>query len=201
MIVKIGRILLLLIALAASMVRPVRAQTGQEAGIFSPVDGAVLQGTVAITGSNNLEGFVRYRIDFTYYEDTTGTWFSLAAGDQQVDGGTLANWDTSTITDGNYTIRMLVFLADGSTREFQVKNLRVRNYSSIETPTPAPTPLRPTDTPTLTLTSTVFPSATIMPTNQAVITTNDLSVSIGYGGLAAIAIFLVLGFYLWVRRK
>jgi hypothetical protein len=196
---RIGRLFLLILFLAALAVRSVAAQ-GQPA-IVSPQQGDVLQGVVAIRGSNNAAGFLSSEIDFAYAGDTTGTWFLIATSSQPVDSDTLATWDTTTITDGNYSLRLQVFLSDGTHLDAIIPNLRVRNYTPIETPTPAPTAVLPTLTPTITLTPTPFPSPTPLPANPALLTSTDISISLGYGGLGAVIFIIVVGIYLWLRRK
>jgi hypothetical protein len=197
---RIGKLLLLIPFLAAWIaVRPVIAQ-GQPA-ILSPQQGQVIQGVVTILGSSNETGFVSSEIDFSYAGDTTGTWFLIAAGSQPVDSNTLATWDTTTITDGNYNLRLRVTLSNGTYLDAIVPNLRVRNYTPVETPTPAPTEIRPTITPTETLTPTPFPTPTPLPVNPAVLTPVNISTSLVYGGLGAVVLIIILGIYLWLRRN
>jgi hypothetical protein len=196
---RIGKILFLLPFLAAFAIRPVAAQ-GQPA-IDSPRQGEVLQGLVTIRGSSNQTGFLSSEMDFAYSGDPTGTWFLLATGSQPVASDTLATWDTTTITDGNYDLRLRVFLSDGSHLDTVIPNLRVRNYTPVETPTPAPTAVLPTLTPTITPTPTPFPTPTPLPANSAVLTSTDISTSLAYGGLGAVIFIVVVGTYLWLRRK
>src|SRR3990172_7195875 len=77
--------------------------------ITAPSPGDVLQGVVLISGTNNVAGFVSAEISFTYAGDTTGTWFQIAMNNQPVLNGTLATWDTTVITDGDYIIRLRVY--------------------------------------------------------------------------------------------
>jgi hypothetical protein len=196
---RIGKILLLIPFLAAFAVKSVAAQ-GQPI-IDSPKQGDVLQGVVTIRGSSNQTGFLSSEIDFAYSGDPTGTWFLLAISGQSVASDTLATWDTTTITDGNYDLRLRVFLSDGSHLDAIIPNLRVRNYTPVETPTPAPTAVLPTLTPTITLTPTLFPSPTPLPANPAVLTSTDISTSLAYGGLGAVIFIVIVGTYLWLRRK
>jgi hypothetical protein len=197
---RIIKLLLLVPFLAALIaVRPVVAQ--EQPAILSPQQGQVVQGVVTILGSSNESGFGSSEIDFGYAGDTTGTWFLIAKGSQPVDSNTLATWDTTTITDGNYDLRLRVTLSDGTYLDAIVPNLRVRNYTPIETPTPAPTEVQPTNTPTKTLTPTPFPTPTPLPVNPAVLTPADISTSLVYGGLGAVILIIILGIYLWLRRN
>jgi len=196
---RIGKLLLLIPFLAAVAVRSVAAQ-GQPV-ILSPRQGEVLQGTVTITGSSAETGFLSSEVDFAYAGDTTGTWFLVAAASQPVDSNTLATWDTTTITDGNYNLRLRVYLKDGTHLDAIIPDLRVRNYTPVETPTPAPTAVLPTLTPTDTLTPTPFPTPTPLPVNPAVLTRADISTSLVYGGLGAVILIIILGIYFWLRRN
>ena len=196
---RIGKLLLLIFLLAAVAVNPVAAQA--QPAILSPQQGEVLQGVVTMRGSSSAAGFLSSEVDFTYAGDSTGTWFFIANGSQPVDSDTLATWDTTSITDGNYDLRLRVYLTDGTHLDAIIPNLRVRNYTPVETPTPAPTAIQPTLTPTVTLTPTPFPTPTPLPLNPAVLTTKDISTSLAYGGLGAVIFIVIFGMYLWLRRK
>jgi len=196
---RIGKMLLLITFLAAVAAGPVAAQ-GLVA-IISPQKGEVLQGMVTIRGSSNVSGFLFSEMDFAYNGDTTGTWFLISKNSQPVDSDTLATWDTTTISDGNYNLRMRIYLNDGSHLDAIISDLRVRNYTPVETSTPAPTAIKPTLAPTNTLTPTPFPSPTLMPDNPVVLTPADISTSLVYGSLLAFILIVIVGIYLWLRRK
>jgi hypothetical protein len=199
MLTRTGLALLMILFLASVSVRNVVAQVGPVVSL--PRQGEVLQGMITITGSTDITGFVSTEVAFTYSGDITGTWFQIATTSQPVYLDTLAIWDTTTITDGDYILRVRVFLKDGSFLDGIVTKLRVRNYTPVETPTPGPTAVLPTATLTPTLTFTPFPSPTLLPTNPAVLTSRDVVISISYGGLAAVTFLIVLGAYLGLRRR
>ena len=187
----------LFLVIFASPLLGVKAQINGPA-IVSPRPGEVLQGSVKVVGSTDLTGFVSAELAFAYADDPTGTWFRIATLTQPVLQQSLATLDTTSITDGNNSVRLRVYLKDGTSREIIVKGLRVRNYSPVETPTPAPqaTPLS-TSTPT----ATPFPTPTALPLNPAVLVPLDLSASLAVGGLAVLVISGLIGIYLWIRRK
>jgi len=176
------------------------AQFGDPA-IVAPRRGDVLQGVVAISGSNDVAGFVSAEVSFTYADDPTGTWFLIAMNSQPVFNERLATWDTTVITDGDYVLRLRVYLTDGSSREAFISGLRVRNYTPVDSPTPMV--LAPEATPhsTITPTATPFPTPTALPRNPAALAPTDVSASILYGGMAAILTFVIIGIYLWLRWK
>ncbi len=182
---------------------PVLAQQNQpgEPVISAPRSGDAVQGLVQLIGTSDIPGFASAEVAFGYMDDPTGTWFQISRSTLPVTEGILATWDTNGITDGNYVLRLRVTLTDGTTRDAFATSLRVRNYSPIETPTPLPTEPQPTLTPTITLTPTLWPTPTPLDPNPAVVSTGELSISILYGGLAAVLIFIILGSYLWLRWR
>jgi hypothetical protein len=108
--------------------------------ITSPSSGEAISGVVTITGSATHEDFLGYDLAFAYADNPTGTWFPLGEPVQApVAAGRLGLWDTTGITDGDYSLRLRVWLQDGTALVTQVEGLRVRNRIPIETSTPAPT--------------------------------------------------------------
>ena len=174
-----------------------------QAGISAPQTGDALQGTVVIYGTTITEGFEAWHLSFAYAEDTTGTWFPIDEGLVPVDGSAITQWNTTRITDGSYHLRLMIDLNDGGKLVFIVPNLRVRNYSTIETSTPTLTPTKDpasaSATPTPTLTP-VPPTPTPLPTNPVEISENDFTNALSRGGIAALVLFLILGLYTSIRR-
>jgi hypothetical protein len=189
----------LLIALA--VVRPVRAQTAFLPSLTAPEAGGVLQGTVGVTGTTAVDGFAAAELDFAYAGDPTGTWFLIVTLGVPVYQDALAAWDTTTITDGDYDLRLRVILSDGTFVDATVEGLRVRNYTAIETPTPPPALPQALPEPTSTLTRTPHPTPTALPRNPAEIAPVDMWGSLTAGGLAALTALAVMGLYLRLRRR
>lgn len=115
--------------------------------ILSPKDGQALQGSIPVVVDTTVTNFQSVELAFAYMNDPGETWFWIHQGIQPVTGTMLVLWDTSTLTDGNYQLRMQVTFSDGSQRSTTVKDLRVRNYTPIETSTPAPVTAMPTQAP------------------------------------------------------
>lgn len=186
---------------------PAAATPGGEpitAAILSPQPGQALQGTVAIVVETAVEGFEAVELVFAYANNPTGVWFPIFQGNQPVSGETLAQWDTSQISDGTYTLRMTVKLSDGTQQSVEAAGLRVRNYTPIESDTPTPaTPSStppPQDTPvpsaTPTLTGTPRPpTPTPLPANPAELGRTQVLGSVAQGGLVALGIFALAGLY------
>ncbi len=194
----------LLLVLAFFLSAPVKAQsTPFKPVVISPRAGEAVQGRVEISGVTEVDGFQRAEIELRYTNDPKDTWFLLAETDQPVNPGKIADWDTSIITDGNYDLRITVFLKDGNNLSILVSGIRVRNYSPIETPTPSD-PGNITDN--LSTAATVIPTRTPRPTqpsfstNPAVLTQSDLNSSLIRGGIAGLGFFLAFAIY-WIVKK
>jgi hypothetical protein len=188
-------------------------QAAPEPVITSPVAGQALQGIVQISGTTAVEGFQSAVLSFAYGYNPTDTWFKISVSDTPVQDGVLAEWDTTRISDGDYTLRLTVKLADGGELVEMVESVRVRNYTPIEADTPTPTMPTPTPRPSETLAPTVTPSITPTPTVTPVIATStapppnpaELSQaavlsSIGLGILATAGLFAVFGLLYGIRR-
>ena len=183
---------------------PAATQTqAPQAVIDSPGPGEALQGVVTISGTTGLADFRSAEVAFAYQADPTGTWFTIQQSSQPVNDGALARWDTTTITDGEYRLRLQVFLKDGRVLESLVEGVRVRNYTPVETSTPiVPTPGQPT--PTFTATPrkdfvAVAQNPTLLPTNPAQVTGRDLQLSALQGVMLVLSALVAAGVYLGVR--
>jgi hypothetical protein len=174
--------------------------------VNSPKSGDVLQGVVNIKGSSSTLGFQSYEISFAYEGQETENWFLIQQSHSPISDGTLATWDTTTIADGTYRLRLQVILEDRTTEEFMVTGLRVRNYSSIEgSPTQvqelavtAQFALQPTES---IQTKTPKPTPSPLPVNPAQVTYADLSRNAIGGGVTAAVVLLLLGLYLAARSR
>ena len=187
----------------------VQENTASNSYIEAPVSGQAVQGSVVILGSIDQDRFYSYEVNFSYAQDPTQVWFLIQESTTRVQDGILAVWDTTTITDGEYSLRLLVTRDDGTHSEVLVEDLRVRNYTPLETSTPTAVPptsdpgkpyLSPTPaiTPMPTPTSQQ-PTPTILPTNPAEITPSQMVTTYGKGAAFAIGSFALLGIYLGIR--
>jgi hypothetical protein len=192
-------------ALPAGEARPLLQQEENVVFIFAPLPGQALQGSVSIEVSLIVPQLQAASLEFRYANHPTDTWFLIAEASASIPDGVMAQWDTTTITDGVYDLRLLAVTTDQRRLEYQVPGLRVRNYSAIETDTP--TPFVPTETllpgrgtltpsPTATL---LPPTLTPLPTNPAVLTVGQFTQTMARGSLAALGVFLALGLYLVFR--
>ncbi len=186
--------------------------TPSPVSILSPQPGQALQGTVAISGNTAVPDFQSAELSFAYQDNPTNTWFFITQSNQPVTAGQLVEWDTSALTDGNYTLRLVVNRTDGSHVVAIVSGLRVRNYSPVETNTPAPvsspTALAtslPGSVPNPTFTelppaTAVPPTITPLPTNPAALSQRDISSSLLRGAAGTGIALAGLGLYLAIRK-
>lgn len=115
------------------------AQAPGYAEITSPLGGEALRGIVTIEGSASHPAFKSYTLSFTYELPEPYDWFPIGnASETQVTAGKLSLWDTTGISDGNYQLRLVVELENGSSLETIVHGLRIRNETPVETSTPTP---------------------------------------------------------------
>jgi hypothetical protein len=118
------------------------AQEQSAPAITSPKDGDILLGQISIKGTTQVSGFSSAELAFAYASDPTHTWFTIQTASLPANGDSIATWETSQITDGDYVLRLRVILVDGSAKEATV-GVRVRNYTAVPTPSPAITPTEP----------------------------------------------------------
>ncbi len=185
---------------------PTLTPTPAPFGIFAPTEGQPVHGVVNILGTSASDGFQSFNVAFEDDSSATSTWFPLSSSNQPVTSGVLAVWDTTSITDGDYRIRLQAVLAEG-TREATI-TVRVRNYSPLNTPTPTatvtltPTPTAtPLPTATLTITPTEFPTLPVLPTNPAVLNLTGIQSNLGKGALVVLIVFAFFGLILYLRHR
>jgi hypothetical protein len=203
---KIAVILMLVLPVALLTVHLAHGQTEPTgaATLSAPTEGAALQGLVQIAISSAAPDNQRAELSFAYASDTTNTWFLIWESDQPLEQGELTVWDTTTITDGNYDLRLLVTNSQGEQLRSIVRGLRVRNYTAVETNTPPPAPQQ-TATPTSTLTpvptSTTAPAGTPFNTpaadleNPASLRAEQVQQVMLRAGLVVLLLFLLGGLY------
>ena len=182
--------------------------------VTSPAPNEALRGEVNIIGSTDAPNFVSAQLDFAYASDITpvggqaGTWFPLETLSQPVFDSPLYTWDTTSISDGDYILRLRVFISDGTVQEVTVPITLLND--SVPTPTLAPTSTPESvsaqiPTPFLlaaspTPTDVPRPTPTPMPTNSVALNRNEIYASLGRGALVILGIFAFAGIILRLRR-
>ncbi|MBN1450257.1 MAG: hypothetical protein JW963_04505 [Anaerolineales bacterium] len=190
--------------------QPVLAQERVDLAITAPEAGQIVQGLAIVTGTVTVLGFSSYELSFAYLDDPTGTWFTLQSSSLPVFEGELGAWDTTTLTDGDYSLRLRAFLLDGSVQETTVTDLRVRNYTAVPTPTATVTatafaqivpPTAQLLAPEIATATSVHPAPTPFPPNPAGLAIPSISLALGRGAILALLLILGVGFILRLRRE
>jgi hypothetical protein len=165
----------------------------QQPDVEAPSPGDVLKGLVEIKGTATGEEFASYDVAFAYAEDTTGTWFIIQSSELPVEKGVLALWDTTVIADGIYRLRVQQYSSTGEVETILIENLRIRNYSPVETKVPDPTEENGFVEATTEITSTPVIEVTPLTTNPAEISMKSFWRTVITGISISAALFLFLG--------
>jgi hypothetical protein len=188
----------------------IAAQDTPPVAITFPLTGDVLRGEITVTGTLDAENFLSAQLDFTYASNEAGNWFTLQTFSQPVLDSALAIWNTTSISDGDYILRLSVNLVDGTTQEVTVP-VKVQNDTAFMTPTVAPTATSDSvtiqiPTPFLlaaspTPTEVPRPTPTALPTNSAALNQTAIYTSLGRGALVIIGLFIFAGIIIRLRRS
>jgi len=186
----------------------VAAQESPPIAITSPAPDETLRAQVTITGKVDVPSFLSAQLDFAYASNPTNTWFTIQTFTQPLTDSTLATWDTTSITDGDYVLRLRVNFEDGTSQEVTVP-IKIGN-DALPTPTLVPTSTPEPDTvliPTPFLiaaspTPTDIPRSTptALPPNPVSLGQNQLYASLGRGALVILGLFALAGIIIRVRR-
>jgi hypothetical protein len=186
----------------------VAAQTAPPIAITSPAAEEVLRGQVTVTGTLDVNSFASAQLDFAYASNPTDTWFTLQTFSQPMIDEALTVWDTTSITDGDYVLRLRVSFEDGTFQEVTVP-VRVGN-DALPTPT-----LEPTATPegvgvlvptpfllaaSPTPTDVPRPTPTPLPANPASLRHEEIYASLKRGALVILGLFVLAGLVIRIRR-
>ena len=187
----------------------IAAQDEPPIALTSPLAGEVLRGEVTITGTTDVPNFLSAQLDFAYASNPTSTWFAIQSLSQPVKDSTLATWDTTSITDGDYILRLRVNLLDTTSQEITLP-IQVGNDIPPATPTIAVSPTPETvsvliPTPFLlaaspTPTAPPRPTPTALPTNPASLGQATIYASLGRGALVILGLFALAGLIIRLRR-
>jgi hypothetical protein len=203
-LMKLRFLLLFVLFLVAAQWR----QGATPVAITSPAPDEILRGQVTITGKVDVPSFVSAQLDFAYASNPTNTWFTIQTLSQPIADSTLATWDTTSITDGDYILRLRVNFEDGTVQEVTVA-VKIGN-DVLPTPTLEPTSTSEPDavlipTPFLlaaspTPTDVPRPTPTALPSNPVSLRQNQIYASLGRGALVILGLFALAGIIIRVRR-
>ncbi len=178
---------------------PFHSASGQggDVAILSPVDGEGVKGQVLVTGYIKATGYTRYDLEFAFTGKEDAGWLPIASAERPAEEGFLGTWDTTSISDGNYSLRLRVYFSGGEISEHIVSGVRVRNYSTMETATPNPAAPQTSLTEQATKVSLLPTGAPAKPAapNPAALTQAGLQrlifISLGIGIILAVGLALI----------
>ena len=187
----------------------IAAQDSPPIAITFPLSGDALRGEVTITGTTDDPNFLSAQLDYSYASNPTGTWFALQTFSQPITDSALAVWNTASISDGDYILRLRVNFLDNTMQEITLP-VSIQNDVPFSTATVAPTSTPNTievliPTPFL-LAASPTPTAppratpTALPTNPASLAQTAIYASLGRGALVIIILFILSGLIIRLRR-
>jgi hypothetical protein len=131
---------------------------GTQGEISSPADNAVVRGTVPIVGTATDPDFWKYEVHYAL--GGTEQWILVGTiHESQVLDGLLETWETVSVPDGSYGLRLRVVNRTSNYQQVFVRGIAVANAAPTDTPEPTLTP-----TPTATITPAATPTF-IIPTS------------------------------------
>lgn len=183
-------------------------QPGQETvRIRYPLENETLTGSIPIEVEISLPGVNSWELAFSFSENPTETWFLLAQGSQPFSGQLLL-WDTSALSDGDYSLRLRAYFSDAA-RDVRVEPLKIRNYS-IDPPSPTasqtPSPTQnlsrtPAASSTATKTEIARLTPSPLPPNPAILEKREISRSALRGAGYSLLAFGVIGLLAWLKNR
>jgi hypothetical protein len=172
--------------------------------ITSPQEGDVLQGSVYIQGSVTGSTFQYAEVSFQYQETQSSNWFFISTIDTPVVDDTIAIWDTSTIADGLYRVKVVAFYEDDRTQEAVINNLDIRNYTPIDPVATEESIIKATEGIIESVTSTpttLSVEPTTMPSNEMTVTRSQYILTLLQGALFGILLLMVIVLLVIIRRR
>jgi hypothetical protein len=199
------------------LVWPSFAQQGAQVIISSPQPNETVRGLVIIRGSASVPNFQFFKVEYGRGASPTDWHLIGSTRPEPVIDGILAQWDTTSLPDGVYSLRLQAVKNDGNYQEYLTRQLVVANKRATETPTPTAAPTEPTRGPTATPGPTptlailqptaalALPTPTPTPVRPQRMALPELPVSAWseafcMGATAMVAIFAVVGLVFGLRR-
>jgi hypothetical protein len=126
-----------IVFLILTLLSPASFVFGQaDFAITAPGAGSAVMGKVEVRGYIKATDFSNFDLEFSHATADDTSWFPITTSTENPADGLLGIWDTTSIADGDYRLRLTVVYKDNSRAEVTVQGLRVRNYTPIETSTP-----------------------------------------------------------------
>ncbi|MFO8037686.1 MAG: hypothetical protein R6U57_13770 [Anaerolineales bacterium] len=202
----LGFLLTLGLASPALSTGPVLAPTiSPDVVITDPRPGEALQGVVLVEGRVRGEDFSSAELTFTYASGAPRNWFFIGEVDLEDEESSQYDfrfeWDTTQVTDGDYDLRVKAIYEGGQEVEATVSDLRIRNYSPVETQTPRPLgTTSPTPETPEAAQQTSIPTPTPLPPNPVSLERRDITAALGKGLAVVGGAFACYGLYVLIRK-
>ena len=171
-----------------------------------PLDGEVIKGNVQIIGSITGEDFQTADISFRYQDSESETWFLITSIETTVVDDVIATWDTSTIADGVYQLRILAHYKNGDDQETEIRDIQVRNYSPID-PFPTKEDVSPQMEKTPQLSNSVIKTVVLkdtptpMPINDLTVTRSQFFQTVIQSAIFGILLLIAVVLLIIIRRR
>lgn len=104
--------------------------TNPTAIISSPAENNTFGNSLSVTGTASDISFDKYKLEMEN-QTSLGTWIDMGTYTSQVINSTLANLDTSSLSNGIYNLRLTVSDKAGNSNQTNVNNLKRHVYSGI----------------------------------------------------------------------
>lgn len=178
--------------------------------LTSPQPGAVLRGQVEIFGQMDVPGFSSAELAFSFASGPADSWFPIQTFPQPATDSLLAVWDTTSVTDGDYTLHLRVYFQDGTSQDAAITDLKIRN--EVVVPTETPTEIFQISTPIIVesqdATPLPFPTQTLvislpttLPSNPAALNKESVYSTFFNGALMALVVFGLASLLLRFRKN
>jgi hypothetical protein len=159
------------LSLLAIFAIPVLAAPGAQEPrpvIAQPEQDSAVRGIVQVVGSAVHPQFQRYELYYAPWPvPSDGAWVFIGDAHYQAQPlGLLGTWDSRSVPDGTYALRVRVVKQDGNYNDSDPRRVLVVNTRQLDTPTPAATE-QPTEAPALPPTATVVIEAPTITLPQA----------------------------------
>ena len=169
--------------------------------ITYPEAGSTINGIVEIRGSIPETDFESATISYAYDGSEVENWFQIAKIDAPMQDVVLAKWDTTTITDGTYQLKLSVTTTSGSVNEVIIGQISVKNYTH-----PAATTLPNVDSertriPLPSPETVELKQPTPLPVNPAAADSEQLKTSMVFGIVIAVMALILLFLYSTIRKS
>lgn len=178
--------------------------------ITAPQPSETLRGQVQIQGQMDTPNFASAELAFTFASFPGEAWFTIQTFSQPKTEPPLAVWDTTTITDGNYTLRLRVTFQDGTFQDALISDLKILN----EAPSPTPLPTlgdfnfqAPNETPVLpneqatSAPNPFYPTSTPLPINPVALTAASIFSIFWKSALFILIVFAFFALILRIRKN